>query len=64
MKGIYDNLTDEQKEKWNACEKEEEFRKFLNEEGIELPDELMDAAAGGWKPDWAPAPHIQQGEIP
>ena len=48
MKNLYDSLTDGQKEKWDACKTEEEFTKFLSDEGIELPDGLVDAVAGGW----------------
>ena len=47
MKGIYDKLTDEQKEKAKACKSMDEFMKFAGEWGIELPDELADAVAGG-----------------
>ena len=42
LKGIYDNLTDEQKEKAKACETAEEFMKLAGEWGIELPDDLAD----------------------
>lgn len=47
MKNIYDDLTDGQKEKWNACKTEEELIQFISNEGIGLPDELADAIAGG-----------------
>ncbi len=47
MKGMYDNLTDVQKEKWNACKTEEEFIKFMSDEGIELPDEFVGVVSGG-----------------
>ncbi len=48
LKGIWDSLTDEQKEKAKACKTWEELTKLAGEEGIELPDELLDAVAGGY----------------
>ena len=47
LKGIYGSLTDEQKEKVKACKTMDELVKFAGEEGIELPDEVLDAVAGG-----------------
>ena len=47
LKKIYDSLTDEQKEKIKACKTDEEVIKFAGEEGIELPDEILDNVAGG-----------------
>ena len=47
LKGIYDSLTDEQKEKVKACKTMDELVKLAGEEGIELPDEVLDAVAGG-----------------
>ena len=47
MKGIYETLSDEQKEKAKACKSMDEFMKLAGEWGIELPDELADAVAGG-----------------
>ena len=44
---VWDSLTDEQKAKANACKTPDELIKLAAEEGIELPDELLDAAAGG-----------------
>ena len=49
MKGIYEKLTDKQKAKAKACETMEQFMKLAGEWGIELPDELADAVAGGWR---------------
>ena len=54
LKGIYENLTDEQKEQAKACKSADEFMKLVGEWGIELPDELTDliAGAGGkWRRD-------------
>ena len=47
LKGIYDNLTDEQKAKAKACKTMEELTELAGKEGIELPDEVLDAVAGG-----------------
>ena len=48
LKGIYDSLTDEQKEKAKECKTTDELLKLASEEEIELPDELLDAVAGGY----------------
>ena len=48
LKEIYDSLTDEQKEKAKECKTADELLKLAGEEGIELSDELLDAAAGGY----------------
>ncbi len=47
FKGIYDNLTDEQKEKAKACKTMDELMTLAGEWGVELPDEVLDAVAGG-----------------
>ena len=47
LKNVYDNLTDEQKEKAKACKTEQELMDFAGKEGIELPDDLAEAVAGG-----------------
>ena len=56
LKGIFDNLTDEQKEKAKACKNQDELMKLAGEWGIELPDEALDAVSGGCKdllgPTW------------
>ena len=52
LKGIYDDLTDEQKEKAKACKTIDELTALLGEMGIALPDELLDAAAGGLGQTW------------
>ena len=44
---VWDSLTDEQKAKAKACKTADEIVKFASEEGIELPDEALDAVAGG-----------------
>ncbi len=48
LDGIYDKLNDEQKEKAKACKNMDEFIKLAGEWGIELPDELVSAVAGGF----------------
>ena len=47
LKGIYGSLTDEQKKKAKECKTVEELMAFAGEEGLELPDEVLDAVAGG-----------------
>ena len=50
LKGIYDSLTDEQKEQAKKCKTMDEMMKLAGEWGIELPDEMLDAVAGGrWR---------------
>ena len=41
------DLTDAQKEKVKTCETIDELIAFVNEGGIELPDEVLDMVAGG-----------------
>lgn len=58
MKGIYEKLTDEQKEKAKACKTMDELTKMADEWGIELPDELVGEVVGGFiprpkDPNWA-----------
>ena len=60
LKSIWENLTNEQKEKWKACKSEEEFLAFVDNEGIRLPDNVegeitdddVEAVAGGGWMDW------------
>ena len=47
MKGVYENLTDEQKEKAKACKSLDEVMQLLGDWGVELPDDLVEATAGG-----------------
>lgn len=47
LKGVYDSLTEEQKEKAKACKDTDELITKLGEMGVALPDELLDAVAGG-----------------
>ena len=52
LKEIYDSLTDEQKEKAMNCKTVEELMDFAGEEDIELPEELVEDVAGGFKWCW------------
>ena len=47
LKGIYDSLTDGQKEKAKQCKTMDELVAFAGKEGLELPDEMLDSVAGG-----------------
>ena len=47
LKGIFNSLTDEQKEKAKQCKTMDELTAFAGKEGIELSDEVLDAIAGG-----------------
>ena len=48
LKGIWESLTDEQKEKAKQCKTMDELTAFAGKEGIELSDEVLDAVAGGY----------------
>ena len=41
------SLTEEQKEKAKACKTAKELLDYLSAEGVELPDEVLDAICGG-----------------
>ena len=47
LKAAWDSLTEEQKAKAKECKTAEELVELAGREGIELPDELLDAASGG-----------------
>ena len=44
----YEDLTDEQKAKVQACKTPEEMLALAREEGYELSDEDLEAVSGGW----------------
>ena len=44
---IMESLTDEQREKAMACDTPEQFFELIEKEGVALPDEMFDDAAGG-----------------
>ena len=48
MTKVLNGLTDEQKEKAKACKDMNELTALLGQMGVELPDELLDAVAGGY----------------
>ena len=54
LKGIYNKLTDSQKEKVKDCKSADDFIILAKEWGIELPDEVLDQVAGGkhWWEFW------------
>ena len=45
--GIYETLTDEQKEKAKQCKTMDELMAFAGKEGLELPDEALEHVSGG-----------------
>ncbi len=47
LKGVYDSLSDELKEKAKQCKTMDELTALAAKEGIELPDEALDAVSGG-----------------
>ena len=47
LKGMWDSLTDEQKEKAKACKSMDELTVLAGQMGVELPNEMLDAVAGG-----------------
>lgn len=48
LNSVWDSLTDEQKEKAKACKTLDELTALAGKEGVELPDELLSAVAGGY----------------
>ena len=60
MAGIYANLTDEQKEQAKKCKTMDEMMLLAGEWGIELPDEMLDAVAGGSHIEHEHCPHYGQ----
>ena len=53
-------LTDEQKEKVKACRDGKELIALLGEMGVVLPDEALDAVAGGTEQDWLFKPGVKK----
>lgn len=50
LKGMWDSLTDEQREKAKQCQSMDELTALAGSMGVELPDELLDSVAGGYHP--------------
>lgn len=48
VRELWNSLTDEQKKKAEACETPDELSALAAKEGVELPDEVLDAVAGGY----------------
>ena len=48
LASLWDSLTDEQKERAQACASVDELFAFASEEKIELPADLLDEVAGGY----------------
>ena len=51
---VFDSLTDDQKKKAAAYKSDKEILDFLGAEGVELPDDALDAVAGGCQIDVTP----------
>ena len=49
---LLNGLTDEQKEKAKACRDGKELIALLDEMGVALPEEALDAVAGGTEQIW------------
>ena len=47
LKSVSGSLSAEQAEKAKACKTVDELMNFFADEGIDLPDEMLDAASGG-----------------
>ena len=47
LNSVFEKLTDEQKEKVNACKNADEWMKHLGEWDIELPEDLSAIVSGG-----------------
>jgi len=47
LRTVFDSLTDEQKKTVTSCKDGEELIAMLGKIGVALPDELLDAVAGG-----------------
>ncbi len=54
LNSVFEKLTDEQKEKVNACKNADELMKLLGEWGVELSDDMVEAITGGYTSyrDW------------
>ena len=47
LKRIYEGLTEEQKEKVKECKSVDEIMELAGKWGIEMPEDYIDAVAGG-----------------
>ena len=54
IQDMYNKLTEEQKQKVRACKSQKDLLRLMNEEGVELTDDQMEAISGGSAlSDWA-----------
>ena len=54
VQDLYNKLTDEQKKRFRDCKTQEDFLRVVQEEGIELTDDQLEAISGGSAlSDWA-----------
>lgn len=51
IQDMYDRLTEEQKAAFKDCKNQDDFLRKVQEEGIELTDEQLEAISGG-ECDW------------
>ena len=56
VKNLFDNLSDEQKQLLKNCGSTEELMKLIQEQGIELTDDQLEAISGG-EDLWDPVDH-------
>jgi hypothetical protein len=66
LKGMWDSLTDEQKEKAKACKTLDELTALAGKEGVELPDEVLDQVGGGCgdgTPDYVICPKCHENVV-
>ena len=47
LSGVISSLTDEQKEQFKTCTTLQDFTELAGKLGVALPDEVLDAVAGG-----------------
>lgn len=59
LKGFWESLTDEQKEKAKGCKNLKELTALLGGMGVALPDELLDEVAGGLRRPFVPTPRTK-----
>ena len=60
VRSMWDSLTDEQKAKAKDCKTLDELLALADKAGVALPDELLEAVAGGIPPT---PTHLGQGSL-
>ena len=64
-KNLSDGLRGDLKERVRNCRTYEELAQLLKEEGVELPDDQLDAVPGGFCPPlWRDCPADSQFQLP